>query len=206
MTFYAIRVGRETGIYENWKECERHTKGYAGAKYKKFNTIEEAEMYLDIAPDCKLYSQPITRSSATTLIIYTDGSFIDGDNPSYSYGAVLIHPNGEELEMSERCNHPVFLPLRNVGGELLGVINSVYKAVTLGYKEIDLFYDYEGIEKWVLGEWKRKNDVTKEYASKMNILIKEYGINIHFHKVKAHSGDLYNERVDKLAKNAQFAK
>ena len=46
MSYYAVRVGKIRGIYNNWKECEENIKGYSGAKYKKFEKKEEAEEYL----------------------------------------------------------------------------------------------------------------------------------------------------------------
>ncbi len=40
--YYAVREGRNIGIYDNWTECENQVKGYSGASYKKFSTYEEA--------------------------------------------------------------------------------------------------------------------------------------------------------------------
>lgn len=41
--FYVIWEGNETGIFKTWKECQRHIKGYGGAKYKSFASLREAE-------------------------------------------------------------------------------------------------------------------------------------------------------------------
>lgn len=41
--YYVIWEGNETGIFDNWKECQRHIKGYGGAKYKSFPTLQAAE-------------------------------------------------------------------------------------------------------------------------------------------------------------------
>lgn len=41
--FYVVWVGVTPGIYRNWTECQLQTKGYAGAKYKSFDTLQEAE-------------------------------------------------------------------------------------------------------------------------------------------------------------------
>ncbi|URZ17173.1 viroplasmin family protein [Clostridium felsineum] len=45
--FYAVRVGRKTGIFKTWDECVQYVSGYPNAKYKGFVTREEAEIYLD---------------------------------------------------------------------------------------------------------------------------------------------------------------
>ncbi|KAI3644123.1 hypothetical protein MP228_010287 [Amoeboaphelidium protococcarum] len=42
MPFYAVRVGRRTGIFKTWSECEAQVKGFSGAKYKKFTSESDA--------------------------------------------------------------------------------------------------------------------------------------------------------------------
>jgi ribonuclease HI len=42
-SFYVVFKGRVEGIYETWAECEVHTKGFAGAKYKKYSSWHLAE-------------------------------------------------------------------------------------------------------------------------------------------------------------------
>ena len=41
--FYAVKVGRNIGIYTSWAECEKNVKGFSGAVYKSFKTKREAE-------------------------------------------------------------------------------------------------------------------------------------------------------------------
>jgi hypothetical protein len=43
--FYAVRKGRNIGIYNTWEECEMQVKGVA-SEYKSFGTFEEAKAYL----------------------------------------------------------------------------------------------------------------------------------------------------------------
>lgn len=44
--FYAVRVGRNIGIFNTWAECEAQVKGFAGAEYKGFAVREDAETYM----------------------------------------------------------------------------------------------------------------------------------------------------------------
>jgi ribonuclease HI len=44
--YYAVRVGREPGIYRTWEECKTQVDGYAKAQYKGFGSLEEAEEYM----------------------------------------------------------------------------------------------------------------------------------------------------------------
>ena len=40
--YYVVWKGISTGVYNSWEECEKQIKGFEGAKYKSFNTIDEA--------------------------------------------------------------------------------------------------------------------------------------------------------------------
>ena len=41
--FYVVWSGVNPGIYTSWTDCQLQTKGYEGAKYKSFETREEAK-------------------------------------------------------------------------------------------------------------------------------------------------------------------
>ena len=133
------------------------------------------------------------------MTAYVDGSFNETLG-RYAFGCVLITPEGEVIEKSGNGSRPETLAIRNVAGEMIGAMFAVRWGVNHGYSGIDIYYDYEGIEKWATGAWKTKNELTKKYAAFMRE--QHQLIQIGFHKVKAHSGDKYNERADKLAKAA----
>lgn len=63
---------------------------------------------------------------------------------------------------------------------------------------IEIHYDYNGIERWVTGEWKAKKEETEIYRDKMRSFFEM--IDIGFVHVKGHSGDKYNDKADGLAK------
>ena len=41
--YYVVWTGVTPGIYNSWTDCQLQTKGYEGAKFKSFDTREEAE-------------------------------------------------------------------------------------------------------------------------------------------------------------------
>ena len=43
---YAVKRGRDTGIFATWDECKKLVQGYLGAIYKGFRTRREAESFL----------------------------------------------------------------------------------------------------------------------------------------------------------------
>lgn len=48
--FYVVWEGVTPGIYTSWNECLLQTKGYEGAKYKSFDSREEAEKAMTSSP------------------------------------------------------------------------------------------------------------------------------------------------------------
>ena len=45
-SYYAVKVGRRTGIFKTWTECEAQVKGFSGALYKGFENYDDALAYL----------------------------------------------------------------------------------------------------------------------------------------------------------------
>lgn len=46
-SYYAVKIGMVPGIYQTWEECQAQTTGYKGAEYKKFNSVDEANLYMN---------------------------------------------------------------------------------------------------------------------------------------------------------------
>lgn len=128
---------------------------------------------------------------------YVDGSY-DDSLKKYAFGCVFILPDGSVRTKNGNGNHPRSLQQRNVTGEMLGAMYAVRVAMVSGFSKIEIRYDYEGIEKWVTGAWRSKNELTQKYAMSM----RQWGekITICFTKVAAHSNVYYNEMADRVAK------
>lgn len=208
---YAVRKGHKTGLFYTWDECKKAVHGYSGAEYKGFLTEEEAEAFLNIGltksatsknsptATTSVDSNMLTTATPDRLIVYVDGSF-DVNLQKYSFGCVILLEDGRIVERSGNGDEPELLAIRNVAGEMHGAMYAVQWAFENGYSSVILHYDYEGIEKWATGVWNAKNPHTRKYAAFMRHMQEK--IEVIFQKVKAHSGDFYNEQVDKLAKKA----
>ncbi len=142
--------------------------------------------------------QPKTTPKVEKITAYVDGSY-NVATKEYSYGAVIFAGDKKEC-FSEKFNDPELATMRNVAGELEGSMKAMRYAVEAGAKELDIFYDYEGIEKWCTGAWKTNKDGTKAYKAFYEQISQK--VKVNFHKVKGHSGDRYNDEADVLAKAA----
>ncbi|XP_051167907.1 ribonuclease H1-like [Leptopilina boulardi] len=47
MPYYAVAIGRIPGIYDTWDECKEQVHQFSGPKFKKFNTRQEANDFVN---------------------------------------------------------------------------------------------------------------------------------------------------------------
>lgn len=187
--YYAVVDGNAPGIYESWDVCSKVLQEHGG-RCKGFAEREEAEKFLNGITEEENYAG---------LTAFVDGSF-EVSVGRYGFGCVILQPEKEPLEYYGSGNNEASAALRNVTGEMLGAMFAVKWAMSHGYKDVLICYDYEGIEKWAVGVWKAKTELTSKYAAAM----KEWAesIRISFKKIAAHTGNRYNELADQLAKRA----
>ncbi len=218
--YYAVAKGKTPGIYLTWEACKQQVDQVSGAVYKSFPSLEEAKAFMEQAGvssyqveeeedtvagentvgistgESTKETNPV--STDTRLIAYVDGSY-DPDQKKYAYGCALVLPE-EVVTLNGSGEDPDYVEMRNVAGEILGSEKAVLWAIEHGYREVVIYYDYEGIEKWANDIWKANKAGTIRY--KEFIAGKRKEISISFQKVAAHTGVTYNEMADRLAKEA----
>lgn len=206
--YYAVRVGRKPGIYTDWESTKEQVEGFSNAVYQSFKTRTDAENFLDgnndsnkknaaRADQIKSFSQ--SGPNFDSIAAYVDGSF-DKATKRYSFGVVFIQEQEVVETLSRVGNNPKYQGSWQIAGEVFGALHAIQWAIKNNYKNITIYYDYMGIEKWALGEWQTNKPVSIDYVEAFNKLKTQ--INIHFEKVKAHSGEEFNELVDQVAKDA----
>ncbi|OLN33666.1 viroplasmin family protein [Desulfosporosinus metallidurans] len=198
--YYVVKAGAKVGIFNNWPECQASVKGYKGAVFKGFETKIEALEWQNskerVPEDFNgnYKADELAESLNVDFDVYTDGSYQNG---KYSYGYAFIKDGqvvfesngvGEDLEAAK---------MRNVAGEIAAVQHAVERAKTLDVR-IRIYHDYSGISLWVSGDWQAKNKLTQAYVTFM----REHQGLYEFKKVAGHSGDQFNDYVDRLAKEA----
>ena len=215
--YYAVKVGKTTGVFETWEECEASVKGYPGALYKSFKSEAEAYAYMgwsgqqltfDNLDEVQGQSGPLSNeqapnddmpySNTVKAVADVDGSFNE-ESGEFGYGVVMFY-KGEESHMKGSSDDADLVDMRNVAGEIQGAMKAMDFAVQNEISNITIYHDYLGISKWCSGDWKANKKGTKAYKKFYDQCKKQ--VNITFEKVDAHTGDKYNELADDLAKEA----
>lgn len=224
--YYAVAKGKTPGIYLTWEDCKAQVDQFPGALYKGFATIKEAESYIESVMGnepttgytqmsfkelytvkeevshkdtvCSYEGDDNPVSTKNHLVAYVDGSY-DHSQLRYAYGCVLVLED-KEITLNGSDNQEDYVSMRNVAGEIIGSEQAILWALEHSYKQVTIYYDYEGIEKWANGIWKANKPGTQRY--KTFVAEKRREIEIDFCKVAAHTGVKYNEMADQLAKEA----
>ena len=224
MAFYAVKQGRQTGVFKTWDECLKQVKGYSGADYKKFNNLEDAKDYsgaTEIERENAQYAEDLYSgkvpdpcedmyiSSKTPVkvgrlaqvddrvMFYVDGSY-NIKTRRAGYGLVQVINNKATFRDYGSSYPGEDTTSRNVLGEIKGAIKALELSVANDLQEITLCYDYVGIEAWVTGKWKSKNLLTQFYVETMQDLMTT--VKVNFVKIAAHSNNTWNDEADRLAK------
>lgn len=204
--YYAVRTGVTPGIYHSWEETEPLVKGYPGANFQGFKTLEGAQAFLegrDIEEVSSTGALPTLEKdknhssfTPTEYVAYVDGSF-DKKSNCYGSGVVLLRKNQVIDELSFYGNDSLYSDSYQIAGETSASLAAIQWAIDHDVSELTIAYDYQGIASWATGEWNARKAVSIDYVTRFNELSKH--IQVHFMKVKGHSGVLHNERADELA-------
>lgn len=211
MPFYAVAKGNVIGILDTWKECQISIHGYSGAKFKKFDSREAAQEFIDknkteiyILPKIEIKEED---PSTTYTTIYTDGSCIRKQSKSYAgYGIYIPEKNIKKHYILEGKK-------TNNRGELSAIIDAIEMFDKDSNKGLHIYTDSdysikifgETGEKYRLKNFKKSGDkefpnvdlVKKSLSLREDYILKFTHINSHTGNTDEHS--IGNDIADGLA-------
>lgn len=133
--------------------------------------------------------------------IFVDGSFNEATAQVAAAFTVTDESLSEiKLQQTKVLTDAESVSHRQIAGEVQGSTMAIQWAIDNGYDEVDIYYDYMGIQMWAEKDWRAKNPTSQAYAAFVDKA--QLQITIKFHKVPAHTGVELNEATDRLAKDA----
>ncbi len=163
--YYAVKRGKSTGLFNNWAECQEAIKGYSGAEYKSFTDEKTALLYLmgeEVKPKATVKSdiQKLTREDECN--VFASGSY-EKDASKCNLAIIIKNVIGTRTYLccvlDEFCDKQ-----KTIAAEILSAYIGLKLAVDLGYKNINLYSNYEGIKRWAEKDWAAKNEVVSNFV------------------------------------------
>jgi ribonuclease HI len=130
--------------------------------------------------------------------IYTDGS-VDAKKHEVYWGFVAVD-NEKEIYREKGVLTGEVFTMRQVGGEIAGVIKGVLWCKKMGYKG-NIYFDFINLYKWVADQfsndnpWNANNIWSQRYRQ---FIIEHRPLINKFEWVKAHDTNKWNNEVDKM--------
>lgn len=215
--YYVVWSGRQKGIFDNWNDCERQVKGFAGAKFKSYPTLKEAKVAYGEKPLANSEPNVVSADGKVSLTsgdiaaieaevkIFSDGAC--NPNPGEAGSGIAIYRGDYLSELWYGLYHPVGT---NNTAELKGLYHALLAAqveVAKGRSVAifcDSLYSINCVTKW--GDGWRNNNWQKggkdlknvDLIMPMHALYEELRRNIKIHHVNGHVGIQGNELADRM--------
>ena len=224
--YYVVWQGRETGIFTDWSTCKKHIDHFAGAKYKSFKTLPEAEAAFKGVKGGASAASPSKRAGASTIKkvglktytateiaamqietkIYTDGGC--EPNPGKAGSGVAVYRDDRVDELWYGLFNPN-------GTNNTAELNGLFQALVMAKDEInkgrtvaifcDSKYSIQCVTQWAVGwqkkGWKKSGGEIKnlELIKEMFVLYQEVKKEVQVLHVNGHVGVEGNELADRMS-------
>lgn len=215
--YYAVRRGRNPGIYRTWPECQKQVSGFVNARYKSFTTEAEAKEFLkgkDNYPAKKTVKKESYNLKDFSIVVYTDGGSrnhgnVKGGHVKTTDKAAWAYHINHQGQVYEGTNGE--FGATNNRMEIMALIESIKRLNELQLQQekiifvLDSQYVLNAITKSWLNGWKRRGYKKADGTTPANVeLWKELDSLLPtikdktFSWTKGHAQDEGNNRVDAL--------
>lgn len=146
--FYVVWSGVNPGIYDSWNDCQLQIKGYEGAKYKSFDTREEAEKAYSSSPWAYIGKNAADKKVTSTVLppeVIENSLAVDaacsGNPGAMEYRGVYV---GNRQEIFH------FGPMKGTNniGEFLAIVHGLAVLKQKGW-DMPIYTDSVNAMKWV---------------------------------------------------------
>jgi ribonuclease HI len=219
--YYVVWQGRETGIFNDWESCKKSIDRFAGAKYKSFKTLAEAQAALACGDLTLIKKPPARKSPPTGVKTYTGDEitampveikiFTDGGcepNPGEAGSGVAVYRHNEVAELW----YGLYNPNGTNNSAELNALNQALKmaqAEIINGKSVAIFcdskYAVQCLTQWAVNwernGWKKPSGEIKnlELIKEMFQLYRPLKNKLEILHVNGHIGVEGNELADRMS-------
>lgn len=151
--FYVVWAGHSSGIYDSWEECKAQVEGFPGARYKSFNTQEEATEAYRNDPDDYIILQKIASHRPQVVNyeafpeIVLDSIAVDA---ACSKNPGPVEYRGVNVRTGETIFHvgPLEDGTNNIG-EFLAIVHALALLKKSGNTTTPIYSDSRTAQAWV---------------------------------------------------------
>lgn len=151
--FYVVLAGHSSGIYDSWEECKAQVEGFPGARYKSFNTQEEATEAYRNDPDDYIILQKIASHRPQVVNyeafpeIVLDSIAVDA---ACSKNPGPVEYRGVNVRTGETIFHvgPLEDGTNNIG-EFLAIVHALALLKKAGNTTTPIYSDSRTAQAWV---------------------------------------------------------
>lgn len=118
MPYYAVKSGRNPGVYSTWDECRENVDGYSRASHAKFSTLQEAQAFA--GPSSVQSSES---RGGEKFVVYTDGACTRNGRKGARAGYGVHCPSRPDLDRSGPLSASE--PQTNQRAELTGILEGL---------------------------------------------------------------------------------
>lgn len=209
MVYYAVKNGRRIQIFLNWNDCSNSVKGFKNAIYKKFDTREQAENFmqdvvkevdenklLKFSPDYYVYTDGGCSNNGTDNAIAGIGIFFGIDDPRNVSKQIHGKQTNNAAELSAIIETFYIIEKDIVDGKKIAIVSDSEYAI----KCVSSYGEKCSKKQWNI-------DIPNKELVRTAYDMYKDKLNITFIHIKAHTNhtDIHsvgNDYADKLASMA----
>lgn len=227
--FYVVWQGRKPGIYTDWPTCLQQVEKFAGARYKSFPSLTDAQSAFESgSSSVGTYSKSKNKSSTSVVKTYTSKEvlafdvhtkiFTDGGcepNPGEAGSGLALYSKNELSQLWYGLYNPM-------GTNNTAELNALHQALLIAEREInaqrtvaifcDSKYSIQCVTQWAVGwekkGWKKAGGEIKNLVliQQMFALYQALKESVHILHVNGHVGVEGNELADRMSIHAMSQK
>lgn len=202
---YAVRRGRQRGLFASWSECQQQVRGFSGAEFRKFADRQRGQEWLD-------GTKPLEEENPKKrkFVVYCDGACRNnGSTVKKARASIGVWFGSDTDERNVSRVLPPEMRHTNQTAELFAAITTL-KAVPADEPvtiRTDSIYTINSAtlwrERWIREKWSSQLKLTNSaLLRQLSDLLDARKVPVEWQHVRGHKGEPGNEAADRLANEA----